>query len=312
MPDAKDPTKTSAVNPKFFLADSKSPQIAGLKSDDRRKLAASYVTGQDNPWFAKAFVNRIWAALMGEGFYNPIDDMGPTKEATDPEILESLASQWQNGGYDVKWLFRLVLNTKAYQRESRSTNSQAGRTPFAANCPSRLRADQIFDNLAVALNLPPETFGAPRPGAALAKMQKEAIQKKIAEQPKAVQQQILAQAQLKNAPRTRFNRTFGVDPSTPNEDVMGTIPQALFLMNSPPVNNAIRASNNSMLGELLRSTPDNRAVLEALYLKVLARRPNAKEVQVCGYYLESVGNRAEGFEDILWGLLNSTEFISRR
>ncbi len=314
MPDLKDPSKPIPVAPKFFLAGSNGETAApltGLKSDQRRALAASYVTGQDNPWFARAFVNRVWGSLMGEGFYTPIDDLGPTKQPHDPEVLDALADAWQHGGYDVRWLFRTILNTKAYQRESRSTNSASGRTPFAANCASRLRADQIFDALSQALDLPAETF-AVRPGRNMAPAQREEAAKRLAALPKGTQQVVLATIALRNGPRNRFNRTFGVDPSTPNDDVLGTIPQALFLMNSPAVNNGLKASGTSMLGELLRSTPDNRAVLEALYLRVLARRPNGKEVQVCGRYLEAVGNRVEAFEDILWGLVNSTEFISRR
>ncbi len=141
---------------------------------------------------------------------------------------------------------------------------------------------------------------------------REALSKRLSDLPKPAQMAILGAISLRNSPRARFNRTFGVDPSTPIDDVLGTIPQALFLMNSPAVNNALKATNTSMLGELLRSTPDNRAVLEVLYLRVLARRPNVKEINVCGRYVEMVGNRVEAFEDILWSLLNSTEFVSRR
>ena len=310
MPDLKDPTKQHPINPKFFL-DEKATSIPGLKPDQRRELAASYITGQDNPWFAKAFVNRVWGNLMGEGFTTPIDDLGPTKEVHNPEVLDLLASEWQKGGYDIHWLFQTILNTKTYQRESRSTNSAAGRTAFAANCASRLRADQIFDALAQALGLPVETFARPRANAKNMARKQELV-KKLAEQPKVVQQVVLATVAQRNNPRNKFNKTFGVDPSTPGDDVLGTIPQALFLMNSPAVNNGLKATDNSMLGDLLRSTPDNRAVLESLYLRTLARRPNVKEVQVCGRYIETVGNRIEGFEDILWSLLNSTEFISRR
>ena len=322
MPDLKDPTKQIAVEPKFFLGED-APKVPGLTSDQRRALAASYVTGQDNPWFAKAFVNRVWGVLMGEGFFNPVDDLGPTKEGHDAEVLEALAIAWQQGGYDIKWLFRTILNTKSYQRESRSTNSAAGRTPFAANCPSRLRADQIFDALAQALDLPPDTFNRARNGKAIgagkgdpakqaAQMIKAAVDKRLEGQPEAVKKFAAQMVAARNTPRARFNKTFGVDPSTPVDDVLGTIPQALFLMNSPAVNNGLKATNNSMLGELLRSTPDNRAVLEVLYLRVLARRPNAREINVCGRYVEGVGNRAEAFEDILWSLLNTTEFVSRR
>ena len=123
---------------------------------------------------------------------------------------------------------------------------------------------------------------------------------------------VVSAAQRNNAPRVRFGRTFGVDPSTPNDDVVGTIPQALYLMNDKVVNNGIKAAKTAVLGELLQSTPDNRAVLDVLYLRVLARRPNLKEVHVCGRHIETVGNRAEAFEDIFWSLINSTEFISRR
>ena len=319
MPDLKDPTKQHPVNPKFFLGE-KSKSHVGLKPEQRREWAASYITGQDNPWFARAFVNRVWGALMGEGFYTPIDDLGPTKESHNPEVLDALAAEWQKGGYDVRWLFRTILNTKAYQRESRSTNSAAGRTAFASNCPSRLRADQIFDSLAQALGLPVETFARPNPNA-IAKAQRAAAAAKVTTvAAKEVKPAVAAKEakpavpprQAQNSPRGRFNKTFGVDPSTPSDDVLGTITQALFLMNSPAVNNGLKATNVSMLGDLLRATPDNQAVLESLYLRVLARRPNAKEVHVCGRYIENVGNRVEAFEDILWGLINSTEFISRR
>ena len=163
MPDKDNPAKQIPIAPRFFLASSKSkPEPAlpeALAVPERRALAASYVTGQDNPWFARAFVNRIWYALMGEAFYEPIDDLGPERTPKAPEVLEPLAEQWQKGGYDVRWLFRTILNTEAYQRRVRSTANAAGKTPFASNCPSRLRADQIFDALVQALALPLDDNG---------------------------------------------------------------------------------------------------------------------------------------------------------
>src|SRR5262249_54050929 len=149
------------------------PLPNGMTAAERHNLAADLVTSQDNPWFAKAFVNRIWYALMGDAFYTPVDDLGPERTAKAPEVLAALATQWQNGGYDVRWLFRTILNSKAYQREVRSPYSASGRTPFAANSPSRLRADQILDSLAQALNLPMNGQG-PGQGQALAKAQAKA------------------------------------------------------------------------------------------------------------------------------------------
>ncbi len=179
MPDKNNPTKPIPVAPRFFLSSSKSnpePVLPeALPPVERRAMAASYVTGQDNPWFARAFVNRIWYALLGESFYEPIDDIGPERTGKAIEMLEPLADQWQKGGYDINWLFRTILNTQAYQRRVRSTANAAGKTPFASNCPSRMRSDQVFEAFVQALALPLDANGnlvrparvpPPRPGGA--------------------------------------------------------------------------------------------------------------------------------------------------
>lgn len=300
MPDLKDPQKQIPVQPKFFLASEKSTVPAGLSASQRRALAASYITGQDNPWFAKAFVNRVWYVLLGDGFYNPVDDIGPTRTVHNPEVIDALADAWQKGGYDVRWLFRTILNSRAYQREFRASTTSAGKIPFAANCPSRLRADQILDALTQALGIRfqdvPGTNGKGQPKPAAVDAKKVAAQA----------------AQLRGGPRGVFNLTFGVDPSIPSEDILGTIPQALFFMNSPIINGAITRKNNTVLADVLAKSPNERMALEALYLRVLARSPTAAEVQTCGKYIASSPNHREAFEDVLWALVNSTEFLSRK
>jgi hypothetical protein len=291
MPDLKHPEKKIAVSPRFFLNDA--PKVSEqVKADARLMLVAQYITDPENPWFTRAFINRIWYSLMGEGFYNPVDDLGPTRTPNSPEILDLLAEQWQLSGYDIRWLFRTILNTQAYQRASRSTNTAAGRTPFASNVPSRLRADQIFDALTHALDREHERDLASG---------------------KTAKGQMYEPGKPAPVPgRDIVAKTFGVDPSTPNDDVIGTIPQALYLMNSPLVTKEVQARPNTMLGYILMTHPDNRAVLELLYLRVLGRRPTEREVRTCSNFLHTVGDRGEAFEDVLWALLNSTEFVSRR
>ena len=105
---------------------------------------------------------------------------------------------------------------------------------------------------------------------------------------------------------------FGVDPSLPGDDVLGTIPQALFLMNGPMVSNRTLARPGSVLAEILATVPDERTALDAVYLRVLSRYPNAQEVEIFSRYLGKVGNHVEALEDLYWALINSTEFISRR
>jgi hypothetical protein len=352
MPDKENPAKQIPLAPRFFLtaSGSKNPPEPALPESlgaaERRALAASYVTGQDNPWFAKAFINRIWYALMGEAFYEPIDDLGPERTARAPEVLEPLATQWQRGGYDIRWLFRTLLNTQTYQRRVRSTANPAGKTPFASGCPSRLRSDQVFEALAQALALPldaegnlvvnPAANNQPRgPGqgqgqakkavASLGDPQRVLALSSSPARPKAAAKKaaeaigLTAQVGKKagallrrGGPRVLFERLFGVDPSVANEDVMGTIPQALFMMNSPLIGNRTQVRPGTVLGEVLAVAPDDRAALNALYLRVLSRHPTPKEVEICGHYLANVGDRREAFEDIYWSLINTTEFVTRR
>jgi hypothetical protein len=318
MPDNNDPKATIPVSPRFFL-DSSGPSAElpqQLDAVSRRELVASYVTGQDNPWFSRAYVNRIWYALMGETFYETIDDIGPERTARAPELLDTVATQWQRGGYDVRWLFRLILNTKAYQRRVRSTANPAGLTAFASNCPSRLRSDQVFEGLARALGLPLDESGnlvLPNRAAA-GKARGVAGPKKVAEA--AGLGGIAANRKIVNlrqgGPRGLFVSLFGADPSQLNEDILGTIPQALYLMNSPLVHQRTQARPGTVLGKILADSPNDRSALNALYLRVLSRPPTQQEVRECSDYLAQVGNREESFEDIYWCLVNSTEFLTRR
>ncbi|MDR3621544.1 MAG: DUF1549 domain-containing protein [Paludisphaera borealis] len=322
-PDNDDPKKQIPVSPRFFLSSSQSSQKLpdGMTTKQLRDLAASYVTGQDNPWFARSYVNRVWTVLMGEGFYDAVDDLGPERTAKAAEILEPLADQWQKGGYDVRWLFRTLLNTKTYQRRVRATASPAGKTQLASNCPSRLRSDQILEALELALGLPTETPAtndgkkAPVPAVLTsnggpAKGKKAIEAAGLAGAPAAAKGQ--AKAVRAGGLRGSFNALFGADPSIAGDEVLGTIPQALFLMNGPVVHNRTQAKPGTVLGRILASAPDEKAALDALYLRVLSRRPTAKEVQICADHLAAVGNRNEAFEDIYWSLVNTTEFISRR
>ncbi len=295
MVDLKDPEKKVPISPRFFLG--QSPQVSELvTTEGRLALAAGYVTSPENPWFARAFVNRVWTALMGEGFYDLVDDLGPTRTAHSTELLDGLADQFRAHHYDIRWLFRTILDTEAYGRESRSTNTAAGRTAFAANVPSRLRADQIYDALSQTLNIE-QTLKA---------------RAQLASKKGGMTEKNGDEAKVDDAVRKIVEHAFGVDPSTPGGDVVGTIPQALYMMNSPLVTRSVQAKPGSMLGLLLAGAGSPREAVEALYLKTLARHPNPKELATCLHYLDSVGDRREGFEDILWSLVNSTEFISRR
>ncbi len=283
MPDLNNPTaEGKLMQPVFFLNHAK--MKTGTDDQDRRQTLAKYITAHNDPAFSKAFVNRIWAEMIGEGFTDTVDDMGPGHEAKAAPVLDALAKDFIASGYDIQWLYRTIANTHAYQRQLRS--STTGEGAFAAASPTRLRSDQIYNSLEEILggNLVPKPTDAP------------GTQKK----------------NRNPGGRKGFGQLFGFDPSTPQADIIGNIPQALFMMNQGLISNAIRASGRTRMTHILTQNKDDRDALSELYLLVLSREPSKSEVEVNLAFIQSVGNRHEAFEDIFWALLNSSEFITKR
>jgi hypothetical protein len=232
----------------------------------------------------------MWAELVGEGFYNPIDDAGPDRTPSAPKTVEYLSQEFAKSGFDVKWLFRTICATEAYQRQSRPRREVDG-TPFAATIAQPLRSDQLFNAILSALDQSdPETTlnkrGKPAGGGAYGR---------------------------NGSARQSFEVAFGYDPSDPRDSVNASIPQALALMNGVRINLAVRATGeDSMLGRLLKENDDNRDVVEELYLRTVSREPTEKEMSTALAYCKGTKNRAAVFEDLLWALVNSSEFSHRR
>jgi hypothetical protein len=284
MPDLDDPqARGTLMTPVFFATGQKLP--LGTKDAERRGTLAKWITAPENPWFAKALVNRLWSELCGEGFYEPVDDMGPDRHATAPQTLDYLSAQFAASGYDVKWLLRTIMATEMYQLPSAPRRGPE-ELAFQANVAQRLRADQLFDNLLHVLEASePAGLAAGRPGAG-------------------------PYARLAG-PRGQFSAAFGYDPSQRRDEIAGSIPQALAMMNSPVISGALRGTGRTMLARLLAEIKDDKGLVQELYLKALAREPSQSELTTCLLYVKQVGNRTEAFEDILWSLVNSTEFLHR-
>ncbi|MBC8114873.1 MAG: DUF1549 domain-containing protein, partial [Candidatus Saccharimonas sp.] len=268
MPDLKDPSsKGKLVQPKFFIDGSSPGQ--GLSDLERRNAAAKAFTSPDNPWFARAIVNRVWCEMLGEGFYMPVDDMGPSRSARFPEALEVICEGFVANAHDPKWLIRTVANSQTYQRKVAAKATAEDALPFASVTPTRLRADVVFNSLMQVLGIDEQSSSGGRG--------------MMDGGPRAYQR----------SPRFGFNALFGIDPSVPKEDITGNVPQSLFLMNSNQLRGALTGSGNSRLGRILRDNKDDRDALSELYLLVLSREPSKHEVEICTDYLKEVTPRNE-------------------
>jgi hypothetical protein len=285
MTDKKDPDRLIPMRPRFLTGES----IAlDANDDDRRQALARFLTSPKNPWFAKCYVNRIWTALMGWGFYASVTDLGSTAEPQrHKEVLELLEKEWIASGYDMRWLFRTIALTQAYQRphEARRSSKQ----PTVSICPVRLRPEQVFEALQKALGFDENDKKIPAPAAGSA----PAVQRHT-------------------GLRNMVYQAFKENPSTPMQEIQGTMQQALLMMNSALIQTYTSAQGKTLLADLLGKKQTDEQIVAALYERVLARKPTEEEQATCRRYIAKVGDRKESLEDILWTLVNSTEFLIKK
>src|SRR5262249_7851835 len=184
-------------------------------------------------------------------------------ERGQKEALEILEKGWVASGYDVRWLFRTITRTQAYQRPH---ESPAEEQAPAAVCPVRLRPEQVFEALQAALGFDEndKTIPAPAPGSGPA-------------------------VQRHTGLRHMVYHACKETPSAPSEEVRGTIPQARLMMNSALVHGRTSASGKTLLAELLAAGKADDQIVVALYERVLARKPTAEEQATCRRYVSKVG-----------------------
>ncbi|HET6426441.1 MAG TPA: DUF1549 domain-containing protein [Planctomycetaceae bacterium] len=287
MPNVQDPTKKGTEMAPAFLTGEKLPK--GKSDVERRKELSQLIASEQNPWFAKSYVNRVWARLMGRGFFEPVDDFGPAITPELPGVHEALSTEFRVSGHDVKAFFRLVMNTQAYQQELPVSASTDDR-PFSAGATGKLRGDEIFASLVTAIDLPNVT------------PPKMAPTKEIRFPPPP------------KSTRDLVAEAFAFDPSARVEDVSRTLQQAMLLMNNDQLQKQVdaRPESGTVLAKLLKEEGDNRAAVEQLFQLLLARKPRETELKVTLEHVSSVSNRGEAFEDVLWSLINSAEFTTRR
>lgn len=256
-----------------------------LDDRQRRETLAQLITTPDNHWFAAAYVNRAWDHLMGWSFYQHVDDLGENKEVVHPALLTRLTGSFQGTDYDIKGLFRAIMNSQAYQRQQYASAPAAGYAAVAGIAPQRLRPDALWDSLTHVLG--PIEHGYRFHTQSGVRFNSSFVQ-------------------------GRFQAEFDNDPSAASESVQGTLPQALMMMNNAKLNQRIEANSRTLLGAILKETPDDATALDRIYRTVLARGPSQRESARLLAYLDKVDNRSEAFEDILWVLINSTEFQMKR
>lgn len=262
---------------------------------DPREIFADWLVRPENPWFTRAIANRAWSWLLGRGLVHEADDIRPDNPPVNAALLDHLAAEVVAARYDLKQLFRLILNSRTYQLASPATADPVAEANFAGYAPRRLEAEVLIDAINQITGTTEKYSSAtPEPFTFIPEDQRSIT----------LPDGSITSSFLENFGRP--SRDTGLE-SERNNRLTGS--QRLHLLNSTHIQRKIE--QGPKLQALFRQHSEPDARIDALYHTFLARPPTDDErVEVLAYFLEHQDQRAAA-NDVAWALLNSAEFLLR-
>ena len=290
-------------NEPAFLLNGDGPRPGEAPRDALARLLTA------DPQFARATVNMFWARLMGVGIVEPFDEFdlarqdpghlpqGWPLQPSHPELLDALAHDFAENGYSLKRLMATITKSSAYQLSAAFPGEwkDAYTTYFARKYARRLSAEELHDSIVLATE---------RPAAFQQKGRRYGMAMRLTNPPARCSGKDCADADTRH-----FMRIFGQsDRQTHAKPTGASIQHSLVLMQSPVVNDRVRAEKDGRVQRLLASYPDdNGRVVDEMFLASLARAPSQGERGVALAAMEK--DRVAGAENLQWALINSTEFF---
>lgn len=269
---------------------------------DPRQELAGWMRDKENPFFAKMFVNRYWKHFFGRGIVEPEDDMRVTNPATHPEMLDELASSFVASGFDMKELIRTICNSHTYQLSANPNGYNLDdRQNYSRYYPRRLPAEVLLDAINGVANTE-EAFRNQEVSTRAVALPDDQYNKDV-----------------------YFLSVFGrpeMDSACECERTLdANLAQSLHLINSSTIQAKLTA-NTARPATLAAAEISDEAKINELYLNAFARAPRADELATAIGHLDKKRKQAEtdeklaepqavreGFEDILWALVNTKEFL---
>jgi len=260
----------------------------------------NWLTSPTNSLFARVQANRIWFQLLGRGLVDPPDDFRATNPDSHPQLLDELASDFVKHKFDLRHMIRPIMNSRVYQLAS-EPNETNGRdeSNFSHALVRRLSAEQLLDCQSEVIGAPLKFAGFPKGlrAAQLPGVRPESKDKRRA------------------SASDQFLEIFGKPPRLLNTDTERScecnMGQAFQMINGPTVNELLAEPKNRA-SRLAESSQTNREIVEDLFWTALTRRPTKAESETFVAALDRAKDRRAELEDILWGILNSKEFVFRR
>jgi hypothetical protein len=260
---------------------------ASTNADPRRELA-DWLTAPDNPFFARAAVNRVWAVFFGRGLVEPVDDFRISNPCVNPPLLSALAEDFAWHGYDLKHLLRTIMESRLYQLSTTPNASNLADTRnFSRAYRRRLPAEVLLDAVNDATGVP-DTLAALPVGSRATQAWTYKIESPLMD---------------------AFNRPNPSSDPPCERDRQMSVVQSLHLMNSK----ALQAKLSHKTGrarQLAESTKSPDEIVTELYLVTLSRPPSDEELRLAtAAYSAKDMTRQSATEDVFWSLLNSAEFV---
>lgn len=309
------PGIAKAQNPRTKL-DVKPTVLAGTplsvpnEMDPRTKLA-EWVTSKDNPFFAKALVNRYWKHFLGRGLTEPEDDIRITNPPTNPELLDALAKYFVEQKFDIKKLVRAICVSTTYQLSSESNEwNQHDRQNFSRFTPRRLNAEVLFDAIDQVTLAKSEFPGMPA-GTRAVQLPDQAFESyfltvfgrpdasSACECERTSEVNLSQMLHLMNSFEV-LGKIGGLGPKTPAKgnpkDKKGPAPKS-------------KITPGQRLAQIVADKRPHDQKIRELFLVAVSREPNARELELLTAHLKRQADVRAGYEDVLWVLINSEEFL---
>lgn len=270
--------------------------------DDPRQALVEWMRSKDNPYFARVFVNRVWAEYFGAGIINPPDDLNLANPPSNAALLDYLTQSFIDHGFDMKWLHREIITSQAYQRSMRTNETnRLDERHFSRALPRRMPAEVLFDAIAQATG----------PAVELARAASDVEDRAIGPNGGALVG--------RRGANDYASKVFGRSPRDTNCDCSASLEpnllQAVYLQNDKEVHDAVERKNG-WLGEIrVRGNKrgakiDRDGLIAEAFLRTLSRRPTPAELARSRTYLAETGEVVDGLRDLLWALLNTREFLT--
>lgn len=279
----KNPRTGKVPDPRYLSGEA---AVFSAEEDPRHGLV-DWMAKPENPFFAKSLVNRLWGHFFGRGLVHEVDDMRATNPASNPQLLDALAKDFIDHQFDMKHICRVMLNSSVYQLASEPTEgNQKDRQNFARYYGRRMIAEVFLDSVDQATGTKTKFNG-------------------VASSARAVD---LPHENFGSHFLDTFDRPRRVTGCECERSSGATLAQVLTLANSDEIESKI-GDAQGVITRLLKDQRSFDEIVDELYLGSLSRFPTSDERIKTKYFVDAVENKTEAYQDLLWTLLNSREFM---